>query len=414
MKPPGEASSKLTSVWTTPGDLKAQVYKLWESGSLLSCMLTDERKFPLKMRFRGPSSDEISQNFDEVRIWVSALRDMPHCRLEMREVRHRVIGKNSLPAAIWLDDSEAAVSLIGKKKEATRFAELVAMTRLRQPELLHWLAKRPLVALSLHDRWIQLLDVVGWLLANPRPNIYLRQVDIVAVHSKFIEEHRGVLSELFECVLPDECIDRNYSGATGFARRYGFRDKPQRIRFRILDASRALLPVPATGGEQDVALDCQTFALIDPAVDHVFIVENEINFLSFPPLPRSVVIFGAGYGLESLVEATWLTRCALYYWGDIDTHGYAILNSARKCFPHVQSILMDEATLVAHLDLSVNEDKPHSAQRLPLLTAEEQSVYEGLKTLRWSKCLRLEQERIAWSWALPRIKCCTLSTTPSE
>ena len=36
----------------------------------------------------------------------------------------------------------------------------------------------------------RLLDVVTWLRAHPRPGIYLRQVDLPGIHSKFIERHK--------------------------------------------------------------------------------------------------------------------------------------------------------------------------------------------------------------------------------
>ena len=65
-----------------------------------------------------------------------------------------------------------------------------------------------------------------WLQVHPRPGIYLRQVDLPGIHSKFIERHKGVLAELFDLALPREAIDTASAGQSGFARRYGFRDKP--------------------------------------------------------------------------------------------------------------------------------------------------------------------------------------------
>ena len=61
----------------------------------------------------------------------------------------------------------------------------------------------------------------------------------------------------------------------------------------------------------------------------VFITENETNFLAFPPAADAMVVFGAGYGWEALARASWLHRCQLHYWGDIDTHGFAILDQLR-------------------------------------------------------------------------------------
>lgn len=76
------------------------------------------------------------------------------------------------------------------------------MTRQKRPVLLPWLEKRPLRALELSAEWPRLLDVVAWLVEHPRPGIYLRQVDLPGVHSKFIEAHRSVLTELLDLALP--------------------------------------------------------------------------------------------------------------------------------------------------------------------------------------------------------------------
>ena len=132
---------------------------------------------------------------------------MPHVRLSMREIRHRVSGTNSLPHEAWVDTFEDAVALIRKQPELVEFRRLVDWTRARQPALLAWMAKRPLRALELAGDWPRLLDVVGWLEDHPRSGVYLRQMDVPGVHSKFVEAHRGVLGELLDRVLPPESID---------------------------------------------------------------------------------------------------------------------------------------------------------------------------------------------------------------
>ncbi len=47
---------------------------------------------------------------------------------------------------------------------------------------------------------------------------------------EFIEAQRSVLGELLDLVLPLAALDSQAAGASQFARRYGFRDKTQRIR----------------------------------------------------------------------------------------------------------------------------------------------------------------------------------------
>ena len=381
--------------WTTPADLRAQVQRLWERGELLRAAVSDAVAWPLRLSMKAPSAGDLSDRFEAVREWVRALADTPQIRIEWREWNHRVQGAQRLPAAVWLDDLPSALALIGKSREAQRFAAQWQQTDLAQPALQSWLLRRPLQALELGDRWLRLLSVVGWLQGHPRPGIYLRQVDVPGVDSKFIEAHRGVLIELLDLALPAEAVDLSATGVTQFARRYGFLDKPVRIRFRLLDAR-----IPALSGCEglaDLTLDAASFGTLDLPVERVFITENETNFLAFPVVARAIVVFGAGYGWQALSRADWLQRCALHYWGDIDTHGFAILDQLRAHHPQVASFLMERETLLAHREHWGEEPAPvrHQLQRL---SEAERAVYDGIRFDHYQPRLRLEQERVGFGW----------------
>lgn len=381
--------------WTTSGDLRMQVLKLWERGELLASLATGESLFPRRLTLRRPSSAEIADRFEEVRQWIGALQAMTRCRVEMREFRHRVFGANFLPEAVWLDTVEDAVALIGKQREAACFIALLEMTRKREARLVAWLARRPLRALELADVWSRLLDICAWFQAHPRPDVYLRQVDIPKVHSKFIEGNRGVLAELLDCVLPSEAIDPSRSGVNQFASRFGLRDKPLRIRFRMLDADKALFRTTDT--TQDITLDAASFAQLDPDVRRIFITENEINFLALPAVKDSMVIFGAGYGFEMLANVRWLSHRRIHYWGDIDTHGFAILDQLRSRFDHVESFLMDRDTLLA-FESQWDREEQQTLRDLPRLNPQERALYDDLRDNRVRENLRLEQEKIGFGW----------------
>ena len=380
--------------WTRPAGLRAQVQKLWDRGELLASLVAGESLFPRRLVLKGPTSAEMTERFNELRAWIGELQAMAHCRVELREFRHRLFGTNAVPQEAWVDSLDDALALIGKRRDASRFGALLDLTRLRQPALLDWLARRPLRALELADEWGRLLDIVAWLDAHPRPGVYLRQVDIPGVHSKFIEAHRGVLGELLDLALPAEAVDLSVAGASQFARRYGFRERLARIRFRILDREHALLPGDP---EQDLTLDARSFARLDPGVSRVFITENEVNFLAFPQVSDSLIVFGAGYGFEMLSEARWLSRCRIHYWGDIDTHGFAILDQLRAQFAHVDSFLMDRATLLAFAALWGEEDR-QTLRDLPRLTPTECALYDDLRDNRLRRNVRLEQERVGFAW----------------
>ena len=379
--------------WTGPDELRDQVQRLWDRGEVLSGLVTGESSFPKRLLFKGPTSGEMSERFDDVRGWIASLRAMPHCRMEMREFRHRQFGPNAVPQEAWIDTLDDAVALVGKAQAVADFVAQVEVTRARQPLLLDWMARRPLRALELAGAWSRLLDIVAWVQRHPRPGVYLRQVDIRGIDSKFIEAQRGVLGELLDIVLPTDAVASTVPGATRFAKRYGFRDKPARIRFRTLDPVHALFPGSPLA---DITVDVETFARLDPRISLVFITEYEINFLAFPPVKNSLVIFGAGYGFEMLSNIAWLARSRICYWGDIDTHGFAILDQLRIYFPHVESFLMDRATLLAFESLWGEEQKP-TRRDLPRLDSEESALYDDLRDNRLRKNLRLEQEMIGFN-----------------
>jgi hypothetical protein len=439
--------------WTTPADLRAQVLRRWEQGVLLAsrvgplgaaqvaqvaevahvadvaqvaqvaelaqatqvAQVTEVVKlgqvahtakcaaisapvqalFPMRLSLRAPSSADLSERFDAVRTWAADLQQGTRAgyRLVAREVRHRVIGQNSLPGEAWVDTLDDALRMIGKAREARSFDALLSATRERQPLLLPWLQRQPLRALALAEVWSRLLEMVTWLQAHPRPGIYLRQVDLPGIHSKFIEAQRGLLGELLDLALPPEAIDASAAGAAQFARRYGFRDKPARVRLRFLDPQHAAW---VSGADADYTLTQQAFARLDPAARRVFITENEINFLAFPPAADSLVIFGAGYGFDAMAQAAWLHERQLFYWGDIDTHGFAILDQLRAHFPHAQSFLMDRETLLAHEAQWTDEPLP-TQRDLTRLNEAERRLYDDLRWRRLrEQALRLEQERVGF------------------
>ena len=307
-----------------------------------------------------------------------------------------------MPSAAIIADPESVVKILGSRREWQTYQEMVSRCRNSFPELLDWLAKRAMTALDLAPDWPAILAVVAWVRDHPRSGQFLRQIDASGVHTKLVEKYRGTISELLDWVLPADAIDASARGTSGFARRYGFRDKPERIRIRFLDSACSIAPERIG---LDLTLDAASFAVLDPPVERVFITENEINFLAFPESPRSLVIFGSGYGWSALAAASWLHQHTIHYWGDIDTHGFAILDQLRVTFPDVRSMLMNREVLLHHREFWTTEPNP-VRHELPRLTSEEKSTLELLRVHSGTSAPRLEQEKLSFSMlqsALQRI-----------
>jgi hypothetical protein len=92
-----------------------------------------------------------------------------------------------------------------------------------------------------------------------------------------------------------------------------------------------------------------------------------------------------------------LQRRRLLYWGDVDTHGFAMLDRFRGVFPATASLMMDRATLLAHRRMWV-EEPDQCLEQLPRLDASEGALYRELLSGSHCEHVRLEQERIAFGW----------------
>jgi hypothetical protein len=383
--------------WTTPDDIRAQVQRLWDRGRILGARLAGEPLFPLPVRSSRPDARELSDRFAEAREWIRELEAGSKERLGAgyeivwAETNHRQLGVNRVPQSFVVPSEADGLALIGKRRPAEIFAHLVQTTRETIPALVPWIAKRPMSLLEHASDWERILAVVSWFSAHPRSGLYARQIDVPGVHSKFIESHRRVLAELLDLALPPSAIDPQAIGAQAFEQRYGLLTKPALIRFRILDDRLRI------HGLDDLATPAAQFAQLEQPVRRVFITENEINGLAFPAVPDSLIVFGLGYGLERLAQVPWLKGREVFYWGDIDTHGFAILDSLRAFLPNARSFLMDRETLLAHPSLWIDEPAPCDKD-LARLTALEAALYQDLRTDRLGKRVRLEQERVAFGY----------------
>jgi hypothetical protein len=398
----------VTHDWTSPSELAAQIERLWQRGLLLAdrlCAPTTERQlldtlptglqFPLALRLKRPGAKALADEFGPVRDWIAELQAGSREQrgfgydITWTSSNHRQLGPNRVPSGVLVPTPTDALRLIGQLETASTFDTLALATLTRFPSLLDWLRRRPLQMVEHANDWLRILDVLAWFVANPSSGLYLRQLDIAGIDTKFVEARRGLLAELLELVLapPTTSQPRRTMVATSFEVRFGLRPRPALVRFRLLD------PQLAINGLTDLTVPAEQFATLSCRATSVFITENEVNGLAFPAFSGGMVVFGLGYAVDVLARALWLGQRHVYYWGDLDTHGFAMLDRLRAVFPHTKSLLMDAATLMTHQHLWTDEDTQHLSQ-LGRLTAAERAVYDDLRNNQLGPGVRLEQERV--------------------
>jgi hypothetical protein len=371
--------------WTRPAEVRAWLGRKWRSGALLTAFAEGRAWEPAGVPLRGPAAGQIAGRLAEVQEWAAewARAGRGPLRVEYKKVGGRHVGANSIPCRAWIDGYDQAWDLLSVRAEVSRFSTLAQATAACCPRLVPWLARRPMQLLTLADRWDKLLATARWIDERQSPGMYLRQVDVPGVDTKFIEQHRGVLAELLDLQLAPDRID---AAAADFAARYRFRRKPGYVRFRSHGLS----------GFTELSVRADEFGTPPPDVKRAYVIENEITYLAFPCPDDAMVIFGGGYAVDVLGPLSWLTDLDLAYWGDIDTHGFAILNRLRRRFGQARSMLMDRATLLAHRDQWVTEPRP-AAGPLDLLDPGEAELYRDLLDGAFGPSVRLEQERVSFA-----------------
>ena len=382
---------------TTPSSIKNKLVKQWDQFKFHKAWLHNEAIFPLQIKLTKPTNKQLLHDYDQVKNWLDQLKGFEKyagINLIKQQVNYSAMGKQFMPILLEFTDIEALMRYLGKWKQWQEFIATEQIILQQYPQLKAWLGNNATFIVKYHNRWRQLMNICQYFLNYPQPNCYIRQLNIAGVDTKFIEQHKRILKSLLDELLPQSQvnIDIEKLAEHGFEKRFGLLYEQPQIRFRLLDP----LLAQEFSGVSDLSMPIEQFQQLNLLIDKVYITENKINGLAFPPVNNAIVIFGLGYGIQSLKQVNWLNTCQIHYWGDIDSHGFAILSQLRGYFAKAQSLLMDEVTLLSCKEFwgQEPEHKSHKAQWLANLNEKEQALYKNLKQNKYQPCLRLEQERI--------------------
>jgi hypothetical protein len=370
----------------------------------LAAWLADE-SLPLEIRFGKVKTASILDDFTALDGEIKNLKKESKEELgfgytvEFKETVTRKAGRQWLPARIFFETPADYLKFLRKEKEFGAFTQSVAFIRREMPELEAWLRGHPQQVIDNAGQWEDLLRVCAYFRANPAPRRYIRELP-VQVHTKFIEENTAVLTSLLDFLLPGHVQTEEKD----FRRRFNLRYDEPLLRLRILDAEVARTHL---AGIDDLSIPLSQFNALRIDCARVFILENKtnfsniFNFLTLPQLRGSVAVFGEGFKLRLLRQAAWLRDKHIYYWGDIDAHGFEILSLLRGYFPQTRSFLMDANTFRMFKKYAVKGPDFYRST-LPHLTREETELFYHLLGLTDKN--RLEQERIPQAFVLEQLK----------
>jgi hypothetical protein len=355
---------------------------------IISSQLKGETVFPWLI----PSNKKISgSNYTD---WKNDLVPLYQKSKEAKRVgysidwKQKIINntKQSIPSRIYFETFEDYIHFVGKKDDFNKIKEALTTVSTEFPLLRNWAENNPMLLLNYHSLWANIIQVCKYLTDHPPPHqFYIRELP-VPVHTKFIEDHTSILKELLDIILPVDWISREEKA---FTLRYGFKKPHIRAQIRVLDDS-----LKSVLGYEECSLPLDDAAWLQWTPKKVFIIENQVCYLTFPKVKDAVAIFGEGFKSKLSKYIPWLEKTDLFCWFDLDAAGFEMLNMIRQQYSHTKSLLMDSLTFHKYEAFAL-ENKT-TRKILPNLNHDEALLYSFLI----ANNKRLEQERIAQDYIL--------------
>ncbi|MDJ0417187.1 DUF3322 domain-containing protein [Rhodococcus opacus] len=338
----------------------------------------------LTVALHPPSEHQIAEDPDAVVAWVRSWRAYTgagHVEWAMR--RWPSFGTQEVPVRLTLSGAGQIASAGGRETEwrALMIRRDVLVDRLGPgtETLSAAVAATAANWLDLDDDdFVRLTTIARWLSDHPNSGYFIRQLPVPGVDTKWLSRHRGMVETLLE-------------GVRGH-RELGIRSLPGMRDVALCD------PDLLIGTPRRFATSVEELTALPLAPARTVILENKEGLYALPRLAETVALHGGGYTVHELAGIPWVVNSEVWYWGDLDSHGFAILDRLRRHLPHVRSLLMDTDTLDRWRTLAVREHKP-TFNEVSHLTESEAAALQSLR----EDDLRLEQERIPWPYALERL-----------
>ncbi|AMV48517.1 DUF3322 domain-containing protein [Paraburkholderia caribensis] len=384
-----------------PDDLAVACKRQLERNQLGWLAQPSEGTWPLSVVLRAPSDRQAADAPEVMREWLGAWNNFDKTSREKgrrasavwRSVNWRTLGNVSLPERVLLEDVYAVAECAGMRRHWDTLAERWQTLGERFPTLAgnRDCASAMIKAAQWSDGdFSRLLELLDWCENNPASGLYLRQLPLVDIDTKWVEGRRGVAEPLLRVLLRKEGDVREI---------LGLQRPPYTVRMRLLDATLREQAQDMEDVQMPVAQWNRVFR--NPP-KRLLVVENLETGLAVPDIDGAAVAMALGNNVAVLQEIRWAHSADILYWGDIDTWGLHILSRVRSIFPRLKSMLMSEAVVESHRHLLTEE--PSQDKRSAMnLTEEEARLLSDLQNGRWGAHRRLEQERIHWPSAIEEL-----------
>ncbi len=363
----------------SPDELAQHLLRQWQNNTLRAQRLLTPEPWPLRLAIGKPTATQVLQQSASVQQHIQSWRQVTVGQVIFEHKNYRRLAEAVELPSYWQINSPSewmqACQNAAVRYEFAVLSELISASDSCMHELL--VRERNLWRHKPLNELLDTLKLAGKLSPGCAQGQPLRLLSGYGVDTKFVERHETLLRRLLDTRFADAASEQ---GLLNFLDALDEKDHWLLVR----SLSEGLLP------SQRLRITSAELAQTALPATRILLIENERCEHLLPPLRDCIAVLGAGFDLAWLAGQA-LEGKQLYYWGDLDTWGLAMLARARQLRPNLQALMMTQEVFTDYADFAVSEPQRAGDFDQSYLAADEQAL---LLDLQQRKKGRLEQEFI--------------------
>ena len=340
--------------------------------SWLASHVKDKREvpedFPTHLYLGAPTKDEdVYENKEAFLSFCNEWnRPLPAGHIEFLDKTYDDIGSVKVPIHLVFDTPDELATWAGHLVEyhsAVRCLDLIAQ---EIPDLID-------SALNVIDAlanlpWIDFERVVAvskWFCEHRDSEFLVRQIPIRGVDTTWCEKHCHLILDFL----------RDYLELNPYRKdllQLGIVPPPVLVRLVIFDEElRAKV-----GGLRIIASSINELGKLDIRPDRVVFIDNLPTAVALPDIPGTLAVITPLNHVRPVCDIEWIANSHCQYLGSIDQRSFAVLHNLRLYLPNIESVLMDEQTLLSNQDLWTYDDTA-MLDSAPVAVSESETRFHG-------------------------------------
>lgn len=342
--------------------------------------------FPTHLYLGAPTKDEeVLENREAFLSFCNEWNNrLPAGHIEFIDKSYDDIGTVKVPIHLVFDTPDELATWAGHLVEyhsAVRCLDLIAQ---EIPELID--SALNIISALANLAWIEferMVAVAKWFCEHRDSEVLIRQIPIRGVDTRWFEIHSPLLLSFL----------RDYLELNPYRKdllQLGLIPPPALVRIVVYDENLR----SRIGGMKLFATSIQEMERLNMRPDRVVFTDNLPTAVSLPDIKGTIAIITPLNHIRETCRISWIANARCQYLGSIDLKSFAILHNLRLYLPNIESVLMDEQTLLSNQDLWTDDDLSSFDSAPVALNQSETHLYRCLSDGVYGSRVRLDLERL--------------------